>query len=221
VNTEKLVLHPLGTLRISQRVLPLGIHIDKVGNNPVSDAHLFTVQANVGSLITTANAPKEKFAIAQFQDLSEAQKLSSASFEDIDGGVELAFSGRQMGAGKLVKRVVRYEVKMIDGDDKYYKFRWFKQIGTLFFHWLGGAAVAQSSLSFAKKKAMVPTKENERIQLTQPGFVVASTANNQPLADLPAFSSETHARDYFNQAIRKNPAMAEDIHVISTFEATL
>jgi hypothetical protein len=57
--------------------------------------------------------------------------------------------------------------------------------------------------------------------LAQPGFVVASTANNRPLADLPAFSSETHARDYFNQAIRKNPAMAEDIHVISTFEATL
>ena len=218
---EKLVLHPVGTLRVSQRVVPLGIHIDKVGNNPVSDAHLFSVQANLTVLVTTSNAPQEKFAIAQFQNLTDAQKLSSPSFQDIDGGVELAFNGKQIGSGKVVKRVVRYEVKIIDGDDKYHAFRWFKNIGTLFFHWLAGAAITQSSLSFAKKKAMVPTMGTERVQVRQPGYVVAGTADNKPLKDVPAFVSEAHARDYFNSQISKNPAMAEDIHVIPTFEATV
>jgi hypothetical protein len=218
---EKLVLHPVGTLRVSQRVVPLGIHIDKVGNNPVSDAHLFSVQANLTALVTTSNAPQEKFAIAQFQNLTDAQKLSSPSFQDIDGGVELAFNGKQIGSGKVVKRVVRYEVKIIDGDDKYHAFRWFKNIGTLFFHWLAGAAITQSSLSFAKKKAMVPTMGTERVQVRQPGYVVAGTADNKPLKDVPAFVSEAHARDYFNSQISKNPAMAEDIHVIPTFEATV
>lgn len=218
---EKLVLHPVGTLRISQRVVPLGIHIDKVGNNPVSDAHLFSITVNLTELETTGNAPQEKFAIAQFQNLTDAQKLSSPSFQDIDGGVELSFKGKQIGSGKVVKRIVRYEVKIIDGDDKYHAFRWFKNIGTLFFHWIAGAAITQSPLSFARKKAMVPTMGNERVQVKQPGYVVAGTADNKPLANVPVFASEAHARDYFNSTISKNPAMAEDIHVIPTFEATV
>lgn len=218
-NAEKLVLHPVGTLRISQRAVPLGIHIDKVGNNNVKDAHLFSVQANIANLTSTSNAPQEKFAIGQFQNLSDGQKLSSPSFQDIAGGVELAFNGKQLGSGKVVKRVVRYEVKIIDGDDKYRAFRWFKNIGTLFFHWLAASAVTQSPLSHARKKAMVPTRGSERVQVKQPGYVIAGTADNKPLSGAPVFASEAHARDYFNTTISKNPGMAEDIHVIPTFEA--
>ena len=218
---EQLVLHPLGTIRVSQRRIPLGIHIDKVGNNPVSDAHLFSVKTNVANLVVTVKPPQEKFAIAQFQDMSDADKLSRPSFQDIDGGVELAYSGRQLGSGKIVKRIVRYEVKIIDGDDKYHAFRWFKNIGTLFFHWLGGAAITRSSLSFATKKSMVPTTGAERVKVGQPGFVIAGTSNNKALAEAPVFASEAHARDYLNATISKNPAMAEDIHVIPTFEAAI
>jgi len=155
--TEQLVLHPLGTIRVSQRRIPLGIHIDKVGNNPVSDAHLFSVKTNVANLVLTAKPPQEKFAIAQFQDMSDADKLSRPSFQDIDGGVELAYSGRQLGSGKIVKRIVRYEVKIIDGDDKYHAFRWFKNIGTLFFHWLGGAAISRSSFRPATTRFPLPS----------------------------------------------------------------
>ena len=219
--TEQLVLHPLGTIRVSQRRIPLGIHIDKVGNNPVSDAHLFSVKTNVANLVLTAKPPQEKFAIAQFQDMSDADKLSRPSFQDIDGGVELAYSGRQLGSGKIVKRIVRYEVKIIDGDDKYHAFRWFKNIGTLFFHWLGGAAISRSSLSFATKKSMVPTTGAERVKVAQPGFVIAATSNNKVLADAPVFASEAHASDYLRATISKNPAMTEDIHVIPSFEAAI
>ena len=217
--TEKLVLHPIGTLRISQRTIPLGVQVDKVGSNAVSDAHLFSLKANVADLSTTAQAPQEKFAIAQFQNLSDADKLSRPSFQDIDGGVELAFSGKQLGSSKVVKRIVRYEVKIIDGDDKYHSFRWFKNIGTLFFHWVSGAAISQSPLSQARKKSMVPTKPNDRVKVTQPGYVVAGVADNKAWAGTSTFVSEAHARDYLNSTISSNPAMAEDIHVIPAFEA--
>jgi hypothetical protein len=220
-DAQKLVLHPVGTLQVSQKVIPLGIHIDKVGANSVSDAHLFTLAAKVTNLGTTPAAPKEKFAIAQFQNMDDAQKLSSPSFQDIDSGVELAFSGKQLGSAKVVKRVVRYEVKVIDGDDKYHAFRWFKNVGTLFFHWLAGSAITKSPLSYAVKQSMVPTKADERVQLKQPGYVVASTADNKPLSSGTVFASEAHARDYYNTTISKNPAMAEDIHVIPTFEASV
>lgn len=220
-NAESLVLHPVGMLRISQRTIPLGINVDKVGSNAVADAHLFSVKANVATLGTTSKAPQEKFAIAQFQNLSDADKLSRPSFQDIDGGVELAFSGKQLGSSKVVKRVVRYEVKVIDGDNKYHASRWFTSIGTLFVHWLGGAAISQSPLSFARKKSMVPTLENDRVKVGQPGYVVASSETNKAVVDAPVFASEAHARDYLNSKISANPGMAEEIHVIPTFEATL
>lgn len=216
---ETLVLHPLGTLRISQRAVPLGVQVDKVGNSPVSDAHLFSVDVNSPGLGKTGQAPLEKFALGQFQNLSDADKLSRPSFQDFAGGVELAFSGRQLGSTKVVKRVVRYEVKFIDGDDKYRAIRWFKNIGTLFFHWLAGAAVSSSSLSSARKKALVPTQTDERVKVGTPGFVVAEVASNNALADAPTFTTEAQARDYLNSRIRENANLADEIHVIPKFEA--
>ena len=220
-DAAKLVLHPIGMLRISQRTLPLGINVDKVGNSPISDAHLFSVSVVSAELVISSPAPQEKFAIAQFQNLSDADKLSRPSFQDLPGGVELAVAGRQLGSGKIVKRVVRYEVKIMDGDDKYHSFRWFKNIGTLFFHWLDGAAITRNSLSFAVKKNKVPTTVDQRVKMAQPGFVVAGVDNNRPLSSTPIFPSEAHARDYLNTHISNNPGMAEEIHVIPTFEAAL
>jgi hypothetical protein len=216
---EKLVLHPVGTLRISQRAVPLGIKVDKVGNNPVSDAHLFSLQVTSPELAKTSVAPKERFAIAQFQQLSDADKLSRPAFQEIDAGVELAFAGKQLGSSKVTKRIVRYEVKVTDIDGKHHAFRWFKNVGTLFFHWLGGSAISYNSLSYSRKKAMVPTVAEERVKVGQPGFVVAGVADNKPLS-ATVFASEAHAQDFLKTSIAANPAIMEEIHVIPTFEAT-
>jgi hypothetical protein len=216
---ETLVLHPLGTLRIVQRVVPLNLQIDKISNNPVSDAHLFGLQVNSPGLDKTAQAPTEKFAIAQFQNLSEAEKLSRPSFQNFDGGVELAFAGRQLGSIKVVKRVVRYEVKIMDGDDKHRAFKWFKSVGTLFYHWLDGAAVTKSPLSLARQKSLVPTEADERVKVGQSGYVVAAVTNNKAIADAPIFASEAQARDFLNATVSKNSGAADELHVIPKFEA--
>lgn len=218
---ETLVLHPLGSLQISQRAIPLHIPIDKVGNNAVADAHLFSVSANVPNLQSAPAAPREKFAIAQYQNLSDAEKLSRPSFQDFDAGVELVFSGKQIGASKVVKRVVRYEVKLMDGDDKYHSFKWFKNVGVLFFHWLKGGAITQCTLSFAYHKNLVPTTLDQRVKVGQPGYTVAGVSNNKPLSTAQAFDSEAQARAWMNTQILSNPALAEEIHVIPTFEAVL
>jgi hypothetical protein len=216
---EILVLHPLGTLLISQRAVPLGVQVDKIGNSPVSDAHLFGLQVSSPGLQKAGQAPTEKFAIAQFQNLSDADKLSRPSFQNFESGVDLGFSGNQFGSGKIVKRVVRYEVKIMDGDDKYRAFRWFKNIGTLFYHWLGGAAVSRSPLSFAQRKSMVPTEADERVKVGQPGYVVAEVTNNKALSDSPIFATEAQARDFLNSKMSADPAMAEEMHVVPKFEA--
>lgn len=218
---EKLVLHPIGTLQISQRAMPLNIPIDKIGNREVTDARQLSVRVNTATLHSTGIEPQEKFAIGQFQNLSDAEKLSRPSFQDNDAGIELGFSGRQLGSGKVVKRIVRYEVKVIDGDDKYKAIKWFKFVGTLFFHWLGGAAVSNCELSYAKKKAMIPTGFDERVKMNQPGFVVASVENNKSLNNGQVFASEAKAQKFMQTAILQNPGLAEEIHVIPTFESLI
>lgn len=213
-----LVLHPLGTLRVSQRAVPLGIHIDKIGNNPVSDAHLLAVQP-VSGLGKTAYIPTEKFAIAQYQNLTDADKLSRRAYEDMPGGVELSFAGRQIGSSKVVKRIVRYEVKIIDNNFKYFVVKWFTMVSTLFDHWLGGSAAARSPLSSASKKAMVPTNVDERVRMGQPEYVVAGVADNKPVSAAAIFSSEAKARDFLQAEIATKPGMAGEIHVIPKFES--
>jgi hypothetical protein len=66
----------------------------------------------------------------------------------------------------------------------------------------------------------VPTTKDERIQVGQPGYVIAGTSNNKPLAGAPSFASEAHAHDYLNEQLLKKPGMADEIHVIPSFEAT-
>lgn len=217
---EKLVLHPLGTLQVSQRAIPLGIKVDKVGSNSVSDAHLFSLEVTTSGLVKTNVTPKERFAIAQFQELSDAEKLSRQAFQEIDAGIELAFAGKQLGASKVTKRIVRYEVKLNDVDGKHAAFRWFRNFGTLFSLWLKGSSITQSGISYEKKKAMVPTLMEERIKIKQPGYVLANTSSNKALADAPVFASEAHAHDYLNEKLFSNPGIMDEIHVIPTFEAT-
>jgi hypothetical protein len=218
---EKLVLHPVGTLQISQRAMPLNTGVDKVGNREVIDGKKFTVRVTITTLSSTSYVPQEKFAIAQFQNMTDGEKLSRPSFQDMDSGIELGFSGRQLGFSKLVKRIVRYEVKMIDGDDKYKAMKWFGFVGSLFFHWLAGSAVSKSTLSHKKRTDRVPHKRDERMKWKQPGFVVANVASNESFSATSTFASEVQARDFMNEAIAKNPALAEEIHVIPTFESSL
>lgn len=216
-NVEKLVLHPVGTLKISQRTVPLGIHIDKIGNNAVEDAHLLSVQVTSAGLKKNSD-PKERFAIAQYQEMSDADKLSRPAFQEIEAGVELAFNGKPLGSSKVTKRIVRYEVKVNDVDGKHHAFRWFSKMGTLFFHWMSGAAIAYSDLSYAKKKTMVPTLEKERVKVGQPGYVLAGVADNKPVVS-QVFRSEAHAQDFLRTAILNDPGVTDEIHVIPNFEA--
>jgi hypothetical protein len=45
--TDVLVLHPVGTLRVSQKAVPLDLTIDKVGNQKPNDAKSFSIEVVV------------------------------------------------------------------------------------------------------------------------------------------------------------------------------
>lgn len=89
-------LDPMSQLAVRQKVLPLDRRITKLGEAVIGPAAPFQIRAvRVGVNATgaegtplTARPVEEPFAAAQYQTLTDAEKLSRPSFEPMAAGVE-------------------------------------------------------------------------------------------------------------------------------------
>jgi hypothetical protein len=86
------VAHPLGALVGVQKVVPLGVDIDRIGRSVPSDGNRFDITGvKVGGVDVPAPAFRdEHFARAEFIDVSEEDKLSKPSFERFKAGVAVS-----------------------------------------------------------------------------------------------------------------------------------
>jgi Family of unknown function (DUF6603) len=211
---ETVVLHPLGSLRVSQKAVPLELDIARVGAQRPNDANRFTLGVAGGELARVADAT-ESFAAAQFLDLDDAAKLSLPAFEPMPGGIELSVEGQSLASTHAVMRVVRYEEIVIDTNYRRFAHRFGRFPGVLFDHFLNGNAASLSPLSRRGRDEQVPFGD----VVTVPGetYVVASTRDNVPVA--PSFGSDAEARDDLAARIASDPRLAAELHVIPAFEA--
>jgi hypothetical protein len=212
---KEFVLHPVGTLRVTQRAGPLNSTIGLFGPQKPADANLFTVTVDTPGL-AVAKAVREQFAPAQFHAMSRNEKLAAPAFSEEDGGVDISAAGDQMRSSLVVRRVVRYEQIIIDTNFERLKKRFTNFAGSLFRHFLGGNAAARSALSARLKNQMQPF--NETITTTTEGFGVAQTSNNTMVAGTAVFGSYHAAKEYMEQSIAQNPALTGSIHVVPQFE---
>lgn len=213
----ELVLHPVGTLTVSQRYAPLDLKMDKVGNQKVADVNKVSVNVNPASGLAKKADVKESFAMAQYQNMKGSEKLSRPSFEKEDGGLELSVSGKQTMTGRAVKRIVRYELIVIDTNYKRFIRKFFNFIsGVLFLHFLKGNAVARSGLSYQRRKQYHPFRD--KIKVMQTGYTVANQSDNRAFTTGTTFSSEAKAREYMQQQVALNPNLKEALHVIPQHE---
>ncbi|HEY6798913.1 MAG TPA: DUF6603 domain-containing protein, partial [Kineosporiaceae bacterium] len=107
-----LVLHPLGTLQVAQKAVPLDVKLDKFGNTACKDGNLFRLAASGG--FTKVRDISEPFAPAGFRNLDDAGRLSQPAFVPQDGGIELAAGGGEYRTGTTVTRHVRYNITIVD-----------------------------------------------------------------------------------------------------------
>ncbi|MGW1992771.1 DUF6603 domain-containing protein [Embleya sp. NPDC001921] len=112
--TDRLVLHPLGTLFVQQRAIPLNVRIDRVGSQRPSDGRRFGVAPASDSGLVQLSQPDDKFAMAQFQDMDDAAKLSAAAYQDQDAGLELSAERAALASARVVRRSTRYELHIFD-----------------------------------------------------------------------------------------------------------
>jgi Family of unknown function (DUF6603) len=214
-----LVLHPVGSLQISQRAVPLDLHLDKVGNQKPSDADQFALAVTSTGLSKTRNLT-EPFAPAQFRDFDDAAKLSQPAYAPLDSGIELAPSGKAADSGAALTRIVRYDLHIVDTTlQPPQRHRFFVYSGALFQHWLGGASVAFSNLSAAKTKLTKPYPD--AVAVTPETYAVANVADNTIVhSEAASFTSYAAASDYIDRTIAADPAQAGTLHVLPTFEVS-
>ena len=210
------VLHPVGTLQISQRAVPLDLTIAKVGNQQASDANRFSLSTTSGDLSKVRDL-QESFAPGQFNDYDDATKLSQPAFQPLDGGIELSASGQVYRSGTAITRTVRYDLTIIDTKLlQTRRRRFFELAGDLFVHFLSGASVARSPLSTFVKQQTRPFEGAVAVSPEQ--FVVAHHSDNTALAADAVFISQAAAADHMARTVAADPSLAGSLHVLPGFE---
>lgn len=210
------VLHPVGTLHVSQRAVPLDLTLDKVGNQAPSDANRFALTVESGGLAATRTLT-EKFALAQFKNYDDAAKLSLQAYSPQDSGLELSAAGNVYASGTSISDNVRYELTILDTAKAPKRIKFYEYNGALFTHFLGGSSVARSAFS-AKGSALVQPF-TDHVSVNAESFAVAHQADNtvfHPAA--AAFTSQASANDYLTRAIGSDASLAGMLHVIPGFE---
>jgi hypothetical protein len=215
--TSTLVLHPLGTLEVSQLAVPLDLSLNKVGSQKPSDVDSVSVTV-VGGLAKVADV-EESFAIAQYQDFKDAEKLSKPAFQPENGGLALASADATFKTGEITERNVRYETVIIDTNYQRYVVPFFGFLASLFTLFLRGNAVSKSTLSNATKKQYQPFAET--IAVGADTYAVAFTSSNLAYDGQAVFTSEARAREFMEKTVAGDPALADEIHVIPRYELSM
>ena len=213
--TGGLLLHPAGTLRVAQRSVPLDLELAKVGNTTPADGRRFGLRVRGGALVKRADA-EEKFAPAQFREMTDAERLSASAFVPEHAGLELEAPEHDARTSRAVQRVVRYEEIIIDSNFRRAASTFGTRGGLLFTHLLANGAVARSTLSQANRRARTPFAD--RVEVAEGGFVVAFARDNSAAGSASTFASADAARDFVAREVARDPALAQELHVIPAFE---
>ena len=213
---DEVVLHPVGSLRVSQRAVPLDLQIARVGARRAADV------AQVGLAVTGATFAKradvdEQFAVAQYVDMDDAAKVSRPSFEPNHGGVEIAGAAPAAATARATRRNVRYEEVVIDEKFRRRRRRFVGFESSLFDHFVAGAAVARSPLSQANQARLDPFAD--AIATGDRSYVVASTVDNSVHPGTALFTSEVAATQFLAQLVAEDPTLADQAQVLPAYDA--
>ncbi|MGK2902133.1 MAG: DUF6603 domain-containing protein [Mycobacterium sp.] len=214
---SKVVLHPLGALQVLQRLAPLDSKLDRIGAQKPADGNRFSLSA-ASPTFTKRRDVDAQFAPAQYEDLSDADRLSRQAFEQRHGGVEMSVSGAQMESATAVTRIARYDLITIDTNARRHRRRFFRLASAMFTHWILGSAVALSRLSLKRQIARIPVQDG--VITKSEGFAVTRQDTNRPFSAASAlFTSEGAARDWMAGAVAADRGLAGNLQVVPRFEA--
>lgn len=220
--TEMLVIHPAGVLTFSQRSLPLeDFVIQKFGNRKPLAENMFKItHANSDNAEIPADyqSVREQFAPGNFLELSDSEKLSRKSFDNLPSGFKLTATSDLLTTLPVV-RPVDYELSYLRRERIVPKGL-IKLFVLAYDRLVKGSAVRQSGLAQQQKR--ISLNAPPQVGLTQETFAVANAADlksHVTNASGPVlFTTQAEAYQQQQKLIALNPALAGQIQVVSHFE---
>jgi hypothetical protein len=168
LENKKLVLYPSDTLQFSQKILPLGLKIDKIGNQKRADdnAKFDVVLRDKNGRNITGTDTEEQFAPTQFFETETNKQLGKANFEKLKAGSKLLVDGYgNLEFDYLSEREVEYEKSIIDKkDDLILKLAPGSLSKSLFSTFSKSNAAAVSTLSVARNKTSALSPKGVKIK---------------------------------------------------------
>jgi hypothetical protein len=210
-----LVLHPAGTLQVSQRTIPLDLKLDKVGSQAPSDANQFALTLS-GAVLTKTRDLQEQFAPSQFRNFDDATKLSQPAYVPQDSGLEMA-GATSLASATAITRPVRYDLTVVDVESEPVRNKFFAHSRAMFTNFLAGNSAGQSKLSANFRGLTHPYTGS--VSMTNETFAVALQSSNKVFhPEAAAFLSQARAQDYIASAVANDPSLDGTLHVIPQFE---
>lgn len=205
-----LLVHPLGELSVRQRVLPLGLRLERFGGATPSSSGPFKIASfDVGGAVVTpkeGNELRDAFARGQFSNLTEDQKLTLPAFEPMICGYQRVVTDEvSFGA----QQEAEFEMEMIVIDDKAQPPSEPVRLKLL------DDALARSTQCGAAKAMGVPPKNGGKyvgpsagIKVKGPQYAVASSDTMKANGTT---RYRTHAEAEADPAIGRKPARSYQV----------
>lgn len=201
------LLEPAGGLRVTQRVAPLGQAITRFAGMALGSSLTLAIGAVDVLGATGTSAATEEFALAQFEDLTDDQKLSLPAFTRFDAGVEIGGDGIDLGQSarpRAVPTTLAYDTTIIDSVVP-------SRAGVRYVLSLDVLSALHARIAAAP--APVPT-----IRLADQQFVVAGTADLQACTDVAVDGSKFGALSALHAFVTANPSARGTLQVVTTAE---
>jgi len=216
--TTLIVVQPAGTLSVRETVVPLDIPITKFDNAPPADGSEFSIAAVTLNGTTVATVPRpEDFAIAQFTDMSDADKLSAPSYQPFDAGLSLGTV--PIANGHDSPRTVSYQERYIDDYGQVSRFGQIYHMPATVHAALAGSGAALTGAARTTGLASFATSAPSPLTLGGMTYVVASTTDLSQRSDILT-SATTHyqAQAAMRSFLAANPGQQDAVQVIPAYE---
>ncbi len=207
---DQVIVHPFGVLSASQKVVPLGITLDKFGNKiPLADKN-FKLTYSAGASTNV----QEEFAIANFQKLSDSDKLSRPSFSEMNSGLSFSATDSSL-TGFSINKDVDYEFSYAGRKLPAGILSTHKMFTGMFDVLEKGNIIYKNTFAATNK---ISTNGPAEVINNKPGFAVVNTDTLELHASGYSADTEAGAYEMYTSLLKASPSLKGKIQVVSSLE---
>lgn len=199
---------PGATLVVRQKIAPLNRRITRFAEaRPEGPDQFQLLHVKLGTALPSFTTVAEWFAPAQFEELSDADRLSRAGFEQMVGGISV---GAMVTAGSAQSAALSYETVLIQGQQR--------TVGGAFHPTRAAQLLATAIGAAARAPLYDPPAPPPRVTLEEEVYVIASTLDLAARLDLVPPSSRGVAELALAAFLAAHPAARGALQVVPRYE---